>query len=66
MFDFSQLGSVLTSLALWFAVMPTVVFLVIAGTAIFLFWRLVRAQERMASALELLVARFNRDVDKLD
>ena len=64
MFDFSQLGGLLTSLALWFAVMPTLVVIAIAAAMMVFIWRFVKAQERMATALELLAAKFNREPDK--
>ena len=63
MFDFSQLSHLLSSLALWFAIVPMAVFLVIAATGIFLVWRLARAQERTAAALEKLTERLGRPPD---
>ena len=64
MFDFSQLGGLLTSLAIWFAIMPTIVVIIIATTLIVFVWRFVKAQERMATALELLAAKLGREPDQ--
>jgi hypothetical protein len=57
MFDFSQLGGLVTSLALWFALMPTLVFVLVAGLLLFFLWRFVRAHERMASAIDRMADR---------
>ncbi|MFC2076772.1 hypothetical protein ACFLT7_06795 [candidate division KSB1 bacterium] len=66
MFDFSQLGGLITSLAIWFAIMPTLVVIAIAATLMVFVWRFVKAQERMASALEIVAARYNREPDKAE
>ena len=63
MFDLSQLSHLLSTLALWFAVVPSAVFLIVAAGLLFFIWRLVRAQERTAAALEKLAERLGRSPD---